>query len=71
MASHEIKKAGKRNPDMQTSHSNAWEVMKPFVHFGIKATGLIAGALITVIKNIPRPETKSTEGRKSDRIIKI
>jgi hypothetical protein len=71
MAFHEIKKAGKPNPDVQPSHSNAWEVMKPFVHFGIKASGLIAGALVTVIKNIPRPKTKSTEHRKNDKIIKI
>jgi hypothetical protein len=71
MASNEIKKAGKSNPDVQPAQSNAWEVMKPFVHFGIKATSLIAGALVTIIKNIPRPETKSTQHRKNDRIIKI
>jgi hypothetical protein len=71
MASHEIKTTGKPNPDMQTAHGNAWEVMKPFVHFGIKATALIAGALVTIIKNIPRPETKSSQHRKNDKIINI
>lgn len=71
MASREIKKAGNPNPYVQTGHGNAWEVMKPFVHFGIKATGLIATTLINVIKNIPKPETKSTPHRKNDRIIKI
>ena len=71
MATHEIKKAGKPNPKVQNTHSNAWEVMKPFVHFGIKATGMIAGALVTIIKNIPRFETKSTHSRKNDKIINI
>ncbi|MEN0053673.1 MAG: hypothetical protein AAGC65_08385 [Mucilaginibacter sp.] len=71
MVPHELKRAGKTNADAQTTHSNVWQVMKPFVNFGIKATGLIAGALVTVIKHIPKPETKSTHHRKNDSIIKI
>jgi hypothetical protein len=71
MASNEIKKIGKHNPEVQPSHGNAWEVMKPFVHFGIKATGFIAGTLITIIKHIPKPDNQKVTERKKDKIIKI
>ena len=71
MATREIEKAGQTNAEVHHTPNNAWEVMKPFVRFGVKATGIIAGALITIIKHIPKPETKSTNHRKSDSIIKI
>ncbi|RVT96524.1 hypothetical protein EOD41_20055 [Mucilaginibacter limnophilus] len=32
-----------------------WYEMKPFVKFGWKAMGLIAGALIAIVKSIPKP----------------
>jgi hypothetical protein len=71
MESREIKKTGKHNPEVQHAYGNAWEVMKPFVHFGIKAAGFIASTLITIIKNIPKPGNQKATGRKNDRIIKI
>jgi hypothetical protein len=46
---------------------DTWTVMKPFVHFSIKAMKVIAHALIFIIKNIPKPE----EHKKSDKVIKI
>ena len=71
MASREIKKIGKHKTDVQAPHNNAWEIMKPFVHFGVKATGLIASTLITIVKNIPKPaDHKKTTG-KGNKIIKI
>lgn len=68
MASPKIKKIGKS--DLNARHSNAWDVMKPFVHFGIKATSLIAGALVSIIKNIPRPDDQKKHDNKN-KIIKI
>lgn len=71
MASSEIKKIGKHDQEVQHTHGNAWEVMKPFVHFGIKATGFIASTLITIIKHIPKPDNQKATERKKDKIIKI
>jgi hypothetical protein len=71
MASREIKRTEKHDPEVQPSHGNAWEVMKPFVHFGIKATGFIASTLITIIKHIPKPDDQKGTERKKDKIIKI
>jgi hypothetical protein len=71
MASNNIKRIGKHSPQVQRQHSNAWEVMKPFVHFGIKATATIAHALIAIIKHIPKPEAHKPPEQKSGKVIKI
>jgi hypothetical protein len=70
MATHNVKKIGKQETEVQTVHS-VWEVMKPFVHFGLKATGLIANTLITIVKNIPKPDNHKQPQHKNDKIIKI
>ncbi|WPU96540.1 hypothetical protein SNE25_13530 [Mucilaginibacter sabulilitoris] len=70
MASSQIKKIGKSNVNAQHQNSNVWEVMKPFVHFGIKATGVIAGTLISIIKHIPKPGGPNKQDNKN-KIIKI
>jgi hypothetical protein len=70
MASSKVKKMGKHNPEVQYTYGNAWEVMKPFVHFGIKATGFIASALITIIKHIPKPDNQKVTEREKDKITK-
>jgi hypothetical protein len=70
MATRDVKKIGKSEKTVQPAH-NALEVMKPFFHFGLKATGLIANTLITIVKNIPKPNDHNNTGGKSDKIIKI
>jgi hypothetical protein len=70
MATHKIKEIGEHGPEVQASHGNVWEIMKPFVHFGIKATRLIAGVLFTIVKNIPKPDNLSASERKKDKVIK-
>ncbi|WP_184548702.1 hypothetical protein [Mucilaginibacter sp. FT3.2] len=70
MASQKAKQIGKGKAEMQPAH-NAWEVMKPFVHFGLKATGLLASTLITIVKNIPKPDKAKQPERKNTKIIKI
>ena len=54
---------------MDTLH-DTWTVMKPFVHFSVKALKVLAGALIYIVKHIPKPEEHKPTG-KSDKVIKI
>ncbi|UOE46952.1 hypothetical protein MTO98_21340 [Mucilaginibacter sp. SMC90] len=70
MATNNMKKIGK-NPQVQYQDSNAWEVMRPFVHFGIKAAGAIAHTLIYIVKHIPKPDSFKTPERKNNKVIKI
>jgi len=62
MATNDIKRIGKNGPQVQHQHSNAWQVMKPFVHFGVKAISAIA---------IPKPDSPKPSGQKGGKIIKI
>ncbi|HEX8024470.1 hypothetical protein [Mucilaginibacter sp.] len=71
MVSNDIKRIGKRGPQVQHQRSNAWEVMKPFVHFGVKATATIAHALISIIKHIPKPDLNKPPKQNSGKVIKI
>jgi hypothetical protein len=59
----------KRSNNIDTLH-DAWNTMKPFVHFSIKAMRVIAHALIFIVKNIPKPDDHKPRG-KSDKVIKI
>jgi hypothetical protein len=70
MATSNVKEIGKGNTEVKPAHST-WEVMKPFVHFGLKATGLIASMLITIVKNIPKPCKHKQPEYKNDTVIKI
>ncbi len=54
---------------MDTLH-DTWTVMKPFVHFSIKALRVIGHALILIIKNIPKPE-EHKPASKNDKVIKL
>ena len=46
-----------------------WHEMKPFVKFGFKALGIMAGALIAIVKAIPKPS--ADEDKKDIRVIKV
>lgn len=74
MAQQNTKKIGQRPVSkpvskLDTLH-DTWRVMKPFVHFSIKAMQVIAHALIFIVKNIPKPDDHKTKS-KSDKVIKI
>jgi hypothetical protein len=70
MANHPIKYNPEQNRTDTWKHN--WEVMKPFVHFAIKAIGLIGGALIGIIKLLPTlAENKNHKPGKDNKIIKI
>jgi hypothetical protein len=71
MAPNNIKRIDKSGPRVQHQHNNAWEVMKPFVHFGVKAIATIAHTLISIIKHIPKPDRHKPSGRNGSKVIKI
>jgi len=52
MATQNKKRIGKAQPPERTWQEN-WEVMKPFVHFSIKALGIVAGAVVGIIRLLP------------------
>ncbi len=54
---------------MDTMH-DTWRVMKPFVHFSFKALKVLAGALVFIVKHIPKPE-EHKPAEKRDKVIKI
>jgi hypothetical protein len=68
------KRIGKRPVKKQVSTTDTlhdtWAVMKPFVHFSVKAMKVLAHALIFVVKNIPKPE-EHKPASKSNKVIKI
>jgi hypothetical protein len=49
---------------------DTWRVMKPFVYFSIKALKVVAGALVFIVRHIPRPEEHRPTS-KNTKIIKI
>ncbi len=74
MATQQTKRIGKRQPlkpvsKMDTLH-DTWTVMKPFIHFSIKAMRVIARALVFIVKNIPKPDDHKA-ANKNDKVIKI
>jgi hypothetical protein len=74
MAQQNTKKIGQRPvikpvSKMDTLH-DTWRVMKPFVHFSIKAMQIVAHALIFIVKNIPKPDEHKSKS-KNDKVIKI
>jgi hypothetical protein len=52
------------------SLQETWQVMKPFVHFSVKALKVVAYALIFIVKQIPKPEEHQPKSKK-DKVIKI
>lgn len=48
-----------------------WEVMKPFVHFGVKALAVIGSVAWGIIKLAPGLLKHKPDGTKSDKVIKI
>jgi len=54
---------------LDTLH-DTWTVMKPFVHFSVKALQVLAHALIFIVKNIPKPDEHKPHS-KNDKVIKI
>jgi len=74
MPSSNQKKIGQRpekeTVTLQDTLGDTWRVMKPFVHFSIKALKVVAHALIFIVKQIPKPD-EHRPNAKSNKIIKI
>ncbi len=68
------KRIGRQQREKDVSLSDAlrdtWTVMKPFVQFSIKATRVIAHALIFIVKHIPKPDVREHRP-KNEKVIKI
>jgi len=68
MATQNSKKIGQRPAEkpvnkMETLH-NTWTVMKPFVHFSVKAMQVIGHGLVFIVKNVPKPGGDKDKDRK-------
>jgi hypothetical protein len=74
MGTQQKKRIGQRPLKKQTDNieilHDAWQMTKPFVHFGIKAMRVIAHAAIFIVKNIPKPDNHGPKS-KSEKVIKI
>jgi hypothetical protein len=74
MATPQKKRIGQRPIQKHTDNieilHDAWQMTKPFVHFGIKAMRVIAHAAIFIVKNIPKPDDHRPKS-KGDKVIKI
>lgn len=71
----QTKRISRREPRRQDKGTyftrENWEVMKPFVHFGIKALALIGSVAWSIIKFAPKVLAHKPEERKSDKVVKI
>ena len=74
MPQQNTKRIGQRPVKKPVSHMDTlhdtWTVMRPFVHFSIKAMKVMAHALLFIVKNIPKPDSHKPEP-KSNKVIKI
>jgi hypothetical protein len=52
-------------------HKDNWEVMKPFVHFALKAITVIGSVMFAIVKMVPKALEHKPEERKNNKIIKI
>jgi len=58
MATQKTKRIGrpvKEHITVADTLYDTWTILKPFVHFSVKAMRLMAHALIFLVKNIPKP----------------
>ena len=65
------KRIGTGQPVQQSAWKHNWEVMKPFVHFSVKAMGVIGGAFISIVKLLPMLMPKDDKPKKDNSIINI
>jgi hypothetical protein len=74
MASSTQQKTSKRPEKEHVSRidtlHDTWRVMKPFVHFSVKALKVMAHALIFIVKHIPKPDDHQPKSKKN-KVIKI
>jgi hypothetical protein len=74
MSTSTRKKIGQRPEKEQVNVSNAlhdtWRIMKPLVHFSVKAIKILAYTLIFIVKHIPKPEEHQPKG-KNNKVVKI
>ena len=52
MATQHINRLKSAEPQVVHTHRDNWNVMKPFVHFAVKATKVIGLGLIAIVKGV-------------------
>lgn len=70
MASRDMKKLNKGKANLAQKSEYDFSVMKPFVKFGIGAMGVLAHALVGIVKAIPKPHDDDHR-KPGNKIIKI
>lgn len=53
MSAGKLKIIDPKSEQVKHTHLDNWEVMKPFVHFSIKALSIIGMGLVAIIKALP------------------
>jgi hypothetical protein len=66
-----MKQLNKGKPELPGIHHYNFDVMKPFLKFGIMAMSAIGHTLIAIVKNIPKPHDDAEGKPDKDKIIKI
>jgi hypothetical protein len=66
MAANKIKIIYPKKEKIEHTHTDNWELMKPFVRFSFKAIKVIALGLIAIVKALPtlKPQKDSNTGLK-------
>lgn len=64
------KQLNKGKSELSGTHYN-FDVMKPFLKFGLMAMSAIGHTLIAIVKNIPKPHDANERKPNKDKIIKI
>ena len=71
MATQHTRKIGrptKETVSKMDTLRDTWRVMKPFVHFSVKAMQVIASGLVFIVKHVPKPHD---EQEKNEKVIKL
>lgn len=71
MATKKIGNTNKQGDKGTYLHQDNWEVMKPFVHFAVKAIAVIGSALWAIVKIFPKALEHKPDEHKDDKVIKI
>ena len=71
MATRITTRIGEHKDNAADARRHNWEVMKPFVHFSVKAMMVIGSALFAIVKLIPKALEHKPEERKNDKAVKL
>lgn len=56
---------------IEDAHHYNFDVMKPFLKFGVNAMSAIGHTLMGIVRNIPKPQHHQEDDHRGGKIIKI